>query len=35
LKFKLGDGDDLGVDFVDRELKTVHAGHLCMARVTN
>ena len=35
LKFKLGEGDDLGVDFVDRELKTVHAGHLCMARVTN
>lgn len=35
LKFKLGEGDDLGVDFVDRELKTVHAGHLCIARVTN
>ena len=35
LKFKLAAGDDLGVDFVDRELKTVHAGHLCMARVTN
>ncbi|OYW76362.1 MAG: hypothetical protein B7Z37_09040 [Verrucomicrobia bacterium 12-59-8] len=35
LKFKLDEGDDLGVDFVDRELKTVHAGHLCMARVTN
>ena len=35
LKFKLGDDDDLGVDFVDRELKTVHAGHLCIARVTN
>ena len=35
LRFKLGQGDDLGVDFVDRELKTVHAGHLCMARVTN
>jgi hypothetical protein len=34
LKFQLGEGDDLGVDFVDRELKTVHAGHLCMARVT-
>jgi len=34
LKFKLGPGDDLGLDFVDRELKTVHAGHLCMARVT-
>lgn len=34
LQFKLGEGDDLGVDFVDRELKTVHAGHLCVARVT-
>ncbi len=33
-KFQLGEGDDLGVDFVDRELKTVHAGHLCMGRVT-
>jgi hypothetical protein len=34
LRFKLGAGDDLGVDFVDRELKTVHAGHLCHARIT-
>jgi hypothetical protein len=34
LRFKLGPGDDLGLDFVDRELKTVHAGHLCVARVT-
>jgi hypothetical protein len=34
LRFKLGAGDDLGLDLVDRELKTVHAGHLCMARVT-
>lgn len=34
LKFKLGPGDDLGLDFVDREHKSVHAGHLCMARVT-
>lgn len=34
LMFKLGPSDDLGLDFVDRELKTVHAGHLCMARVT-
>lgn len=34
LRFKLEAGDDLGVDFVDRELKTVHAGHLCLARVT-
>ena len=34
LKFKLRPGDDLGLDFVDRECKTVHAGHLCVARVT-
>ena len=34
LRFKLEAGDDLGVDFVDRELKTVHAGHLCNAHVT-
>ncbi|MDZ4290279.1 MAG: hypothetical protein U0984_20100 [Prosthecobacter sp.] len=34
LKFRLAAGDDLGLDFVDRELKTVHAGHLCLARVT-
>lgn len=34
LRFKLDPGDDLGVDFVDRELKTVHAGHLCNAHVT-
>jgi len=34
LKFKLGPGDDLGLDFVDREVKTIHAGHLCMARVS-
>ena len=34
MKFKLGPDDDLGLDFVDRDLKTVHAGHLCMARVT-
>jgi hypothetical protein len=26
LRFKLGEGDDLGLDFVDRDLKTVHAG---------
>jgi hypothetical protein len=34
LKFKLGAKGDLGVDFVDREDKTVHAGHLCVAQVT-
>ena len=34
MRFKLGAGDDLGLEFVDRELKSVHAGHLCMTRVT-
>ena len=34
LRFKLDEGDDLGLDFVDRQLKTVHAGHLCIAHVT-
>ncbi len=34
LRFKLRPGDDLGIDFVDREVKTIHAGHLCLARVT-
>ncbi|MEN3941222.1 family 16 glycoside hydrolase [Prosthecobacter sp. SYSU 5D2] len=34
LKFKLGENGDLGVDFVDRGDKTVHAGHLCVAQVT-
>lgn len=34
LRFRLGKGDDLGIDFVDRELETVHAGHLCIGRVT-
>ena len=34
MKFKLGDSDSLGLDFVDRDLKSVHAGHLCIARVT-
>ncbi|MBI1371556.1 MAG: DUF1080 domain-containing protein [Phycisphaera sp.] len=34
MRFKLDDkADSLGLDFVDRDLKTVHAGHLCMARV--
>lgn len=33
LRFKLGAKDDLGIDFVDRELQSVHAGHLCIARV--
>ena len=34
MRFKLSAGEDLGIDFVDRQLKTVHAGHLCLARVS-
>ncbi len=34
LRFKLAEGESFAVDFVDREYKAVHAGHLCMARVT-
>lgn len=34
LKFRLGTSGDLGMDFVDREEKSVHAGHLCVAQVT-
>jgi hypothetical protein len=34
LRFKLEAGDDLGVNFVDRQLTTVHAGHLFSVRVT-
>jgi len=33
MKVKLGKGDNLGLDFVDREVKTIHAGHLCMSRI--
>ena len=32
-RFRLDKGDQLGVDFADKELKSVHAGHLCIARV--
>ena len=34
LKFKLAKGEDFGLDFVDREFKEIHAGHLCMAKIT-
>lgn len=33
LKFKLAKGEDFGLDFVDREFKEIHAGHLCMAKI--
>ncbi len=34
IRFKLNEGEDFGIDFVDREEKSVHAGHLCMAKIS-
>ena len=33
-RFKLTGSESVALDFVDRELKTVHAGHLCNAKVS-
>jgi hypothetical protein len=33
LRFKLGAKDDLGINIADLQEKSVHAGHLCMAKV--
>ncbi|MCA9173741.1 MAG: DUF1080 domain-containing protein [Planctomycetales bacterium] len=33
LRFKLGKGDDLGINIADLKEKSVHAGHICVARV--
>lgn len=33
LRFKLGKGDDLGINIADMNEKSVHAGHLCVARI--
>lgn len=33
MKFKLGPGDDLGINIADMKEKSVHAGHICMARI--
>lgn len=33
LRFKLGARDDLGINIADMAEKSVHAGHLCMARI--
>lgn len=33
LRFKLGKGDDLGINIADMKEKTVHAGHICMSRI--
>ncbi|MCA9066162.1 MAG: DUF1080 domain-containing protein [Planctomycetaceae bacterium] len=33
LRFKLGKGDDLGINIADMNEKSVHAGHICSARI--
>lgn len=33
LRFKLGPKDDLGINIADMKEKSVHAGHLCVARI--
>lgn len=33
LRFKLGTGDDLGINIADMKEKSVHAGHICVARI--
>ena len=32
-RFQLGVGDDLGINIADMKEKSVHAGHICMAKV--
>ena len=33
LRFKLGAKDDLGINIADPKEKSVHAGHICMAKI--
>ncbi len=33
LRFKLGPKDDLGINIADMKEKSVHAGHICMAKI--
>ncbi len=33
MKFRLSKGDDLGINLADMKEKSVHAGHICVARV--
>lgn len=33
MRFKLGAGDDLGINIADMNEKSVHAGHICVARI--
>ncbi|TWU04096.1 family 16 glycoside hydrolase [Neorhodopirellula pilleata] len=34
LRFKIGPQDDLGINIADMNEKSVHAGHICMAKIT-
>lgn len=34
LRFKIGPQDDLGINIADMKEKSVHAGHICMAKIT-
>ena len=33
LRFKIGAKDDLGINIADMKEKSVHAGHICVARI--
>jgi hypothetical protein len=33
MRFKLGPKDDLGINIADMKEKSVHAGHICMAKI--
>ena len=33
MRFKIGKGDELGINIADMNEKSVHAGHICAARV--
>ena len=32
-RFRLGEADDLGINIADMKEKSVHAGHICLARI--
>ena len=33
LRFRIGKGDELGINIADMNEKSVHAGHICMAKI--
>lgn len=33
MRFQIGKGDELGINIADMKEKTVHAGHLCVAKI--